>query len=255
MRARLDLLCERLWDQRSGKVLVLSHCLLNQNVRYLGGAVHPGMVDEVVEEARRHGYGLYQLPCPEQRAWGGVLKRSLVPAYDAEGTLGYRLRRLLLWLFTRYTSLRYRLLARRVAGDVADYLRSGFAVAGVVGVGGSPSCGVRQTLELSGAVEAMAACPLAAMDRAAFNRDVIAANLVAGEGLFVHELRRALRRRGFRCPSRNTTWTWTRAATRPRQRLRRPGPVPEPRGPPRQQGRTGSLIRPVAAALGAAIGL
>jgi hypothetical protein len=73
-------------------------------------------------------------------------------------------------------------------------------VAGVVGVGGSPSCGVRQTLELSGAVEAMAACPLAAMDRAAFNRDVIAANLVAGEGLFVHELRRALRRRGVQVP-------------------------------------------------------
>ena len=55
MRTRLDLLRDRLQDQRSGKVLVLSHCLLNQNVRYLGGAVHPGMVDEVLEETRRRG--------------------------------------------------------------------------------------------------------------------------------------------------------------------------------------------------------
>ena len=200
MPARLELLRERLQDQRSGKVLVLSHCLLNQNVRYLGGAVRPGMVEEVLEDAHCRGYGLYQLPCPEQRAWGGVLKRHLVPAYGAEGTLGYRLRRPLLWLFTRYTSLRYRLLARRVVGDIDDYLRSRFAVAGIVGVAGSPSCGVRRTLGLSGALEAMAACPLAALDRQAFNRQVIAANVVAGEGLFVRQLRRALDRRGIQVP-------------------------------------------------------
>lgn len=202
MRTRLDLLRDRLQDERSGKVLVLSHCLLNQNVRYLGGAVHPGMVDEVVEEARRRGYGLYQLPCPEQRAWGGVLKRHLLPAYGAEGTLRYRLRRLLLWLFTRYTNLRYRLLARRVACDVADYRRSGFVVAGIVGVAGSPSCGVRRTLELSGALQAMAACPLAALDREAFNWEVITTNVVAGEGLFVRQLRRALQRKGIQLPFR-----------------------------------------------------
>jgi predicted secreted protein len=182
--ARLELLCDRLQDERSGKVLVLSHCLLNQNVRYLGGAVHPGMVDEVVAEARRHGWGLYQLPCPEQRAWGGLLKPSIAPAFGSKGPLRYRSRRPLLWLFTRYTSLRYRGLARRMAGDIADYPRSGFAVAGIVGVAGSPSCGVHRTLELSGAVEAMAACPLATLDREAFNQQVIAANVVAGEGLF-----------------------------------------------------------------------
>jgi hypothetical protein len=198
--ARLELLRERLRDQRGGKVLVVSHCLLNQNVRYLGGAAHPGMVEEALQEACRHGWGLYQLPCPEQRAWGGVLKRHLVPAYGAEGTLGYRLRRPLLWLFTRSTSLRYRLLARRVAGDIGDYRRSGFKVVGVVGVAGSPSCGVRRTLELSGALEAMAACPLAALDREGFNRQVIAANVVAGEGLFIGQLRRALRRRGLQVP-------------------------------------------------------
>lgn len=200
MRAPLGLLRDRLWDQRSGKVVFVSHCLLNQNVRYLGGAFHPGMVDEVVDQARRHGHGVYQMPCPEQRAWGGVLKRSIVPAFGARGTLRYRVRRPLLWLFTGATRLRYRLLARRVARDIDDYLRSGFAVVGVVGVAGSPSCGVRRTLDLRRAVEAMAACPLAGLDRGAFNREVIAFNLVAGEGLFVRALRRALRRRGVRVP-------------------------------------------------------
>jgi predicted secreted protein len=198
--ARLDLLRERLRDERSGKVVLLAHCLLNQNVRYLGGAFRPGMVEEILDHARRQGQGVYQLPCPEQRAWGGVLKRSLAPAYGAKGTLRYRARRPLLWLFTRYTTVRYQRLARRVARDVADYLRSGFAVTGIVGVGGSPSCGVRRTLDLPCAVEAMAACPLAALQRQAFNRDVVAANVVAGEGLFVRELRRALKRKGMQVP-------------------------------------------------------
>jgi hypothetical protein len=85
LRARLELLCERLQDQRSGKVPVLSHCLLNQNVRYLGGAVHPGMVEEVVEEARRRGYGLYQLPCPEQRAWVGYSNAPSSPPTPRRG--------------------------------------------------------------------------------------------------------------------------------------------------------------------------
>jgi hypothetical protein len=73
-------------------------------------------------------------------------------------------------------------------------------VAGIVGVAGSPSCGVRRTLELSGALQAMAACPLATLDREAFNRQVIAANVVAGDGLFVHQLRRALHRKGIQVP-------------------------------------------------------
>lgn len=46
----------------------------------------------------------------------------------------------------------------------------------------------------------MAACPLAALERGTFNRDVVAANVIAGEGLFVAALRRALRRRHIRVP-------------------------------------------------------
>jgi predicted secreted protein len=197
---RLDLLRDRLRDERSGRVVLVSHCLLNENVRYWGGAFRPGMVDEVVDAARLQGCGIYQMPCPEQRVWGGVLKRHAARAFGIRGHLAYRVRRPLRWLFSRYTAMRYRLLAARVAEDVRDYLRSGFQVTAVVGVGGSPSCGVRTTLDLAGAVEGIAACPLAALDRAVFNREVIAANVVPGEGLFVAALRRAFRRRGADVP-------------------------------------------------------
>ena len=65
--AKLDTLRRALRDERSGRVVFLSHCLLNGNVRYLGGATRPGGVDEVVAPLQRGGVGIVQLPCPEQR--------------------------------------------------------------------------------------------------------------------------------------------------------------------------------------------
>jgi len=77
--SRLDTLRERLRDERGGRVLFVSHCLLNENVRYQGGAGRRGAVDEIVDECRMRGLGICQMPCPEQRAWGGVGKRFTTP--------------------------------------------------------------------------------------------------------------------------------------------------------------------------------
>jgi transposase-like protein len=66
----------------------------------------------------------------------------------------------------------YRRLARRVADDIADYLRSGFEVVEIVGVGGSPSCGVSTTLDLDRAIAAMARID-ATTDMRSANRDVV----------------------------------------------------------------------------------
>jgi hypothetical protein len=104
----------------------LSHCLLNENVRFPGGATRPGAIPELV----------------------------------------------------------------------ADYLESGFEVVEVVGVGGSPSCGVATTLDLDGAVAALARTR-GDGDRRSANRDVVAANAVAGRGLFIECLDRALHTRGI----------------------------------------------------------
>ena len=136
-----QLLLERLKDERSKRVIFVSHCLLNENTRYLGGAFRRGCVDELVDFFQQEGLGIYQMRCPEQQAWGGVLKRHLSPFYGSKGTILYRLRHVLLPLFLLYTCWVYRRLAKEVVKDVEDYLRSGFEVIGIVGVGGSPSCG------------------------------------------------------------------------------------------------------------------
>lgn len=82
-RPQPQLLLERLKDERSQRVIFVSHCLLNENTRYPGGAFRSGGVDELMDGWQREGVGICQMHCPEQRAWGGVLKRYLLPMYGS----------------------------------------------------------------------------------------------------------------------------------------------------------------------------
>src|SRR5512146_1334310 len=77
----VDVLVDRLRDRRSRKVAFVSHCLLNENTRYLGGACRACCVREVVDGLLDRDVGIVQMPCPEQLAWGGVLKRHMLRMY------------------------------------------------------------------------------------------------------------------------------------------------------------------------------
>lgn len=163
----------RFTDRRSGRVVFVSHCLLNENVRYRGGACRPGPIGEYLDRWRSAGLGICQMPCPEQRAWGGVTKRFIAPAFDASPGVRWRLRRVITRAFVAYTRARYALIARRVAREIRDYRRSGCEVAGLVGVAASPSCGISTTLDVDSWLEAIARKTPAERDAAAINAAVI----------------------------------------------------------------------------------
>jgi uncharacterized protein YbbK (DUF523 family) len=190
-----QLLLDRLKDERGKRVIFVSHCLLNENTRYLGGAFRRGCVDELVDAFQQEGLGIYQMRCPEQQAWGGLLKRHLLPFYGSKGTILYRLRHILLPLFLLYTRCVDRRIAKEVVRDIEDYIGSGFEVVGIVGVGGSPSCGVWSNLNLRCSLEAVTGCPLAKCDRRLVNEEAVAACLRDGEGLFIAAFQRRLRRK------------------------------------------------------------
>lgn len=165
MRSRDLELADRLRDERSRQVAFVSHCLLNENTRYLGGAFRSGPVAELVTDLADRDVGICQMPCPEQSAWGGVLKRRMLLAYGSSGDWRYRLRSPLLGLFLLDTARVYRRLARQVAEQIADYQRSGCTVVAIIGVGSSPSCGVRTTLDIRRSFAAMADMPADAVER------------------------------------------------------------------------------------------
>jgi uncharacterized protein YbbK (DUF523 family) len=176
----------------------MSHCLLNQNTRYLGGAVCPGVVAEAVDPYLREGVGIVQMECPEQRVWGGVLKRRflwLIDHHRLAGLSGASSR-----LVGAYLRLRYRPIAARVIHDLEDYLESGFEVVGVVGVAGSPSCGVNTTLDLGRALKAIGSCPLSGPASDSILRPVAEGAAVPGQGLFIEALSNGMSRRLIRMP-------------------------------------------------------
>jgi len=190
---------ERIRDARGRRVVFLAHCLLNENTRYLGGAMRGGAIREIVEPCLRHEIGIVQLPCPEQHAWGGVLKRRLLLFFGARGRLRYRLRGALLPVMLWYTARVYRRLAREVATQIQDYERAGVAVLGIVGVDASPSCGVQKTLDVAEALDRLGRLERDAATADAVNA-IIRATAVAGRGLYVDLLTKELAARGLSVP-------------------------------------------------------
>lgn len=192
-------LVQRLKDDRSRRVVFLSHCTLNENTRYLGGVCRGGCVREIVEQCLVADVGMVQMPCPEQRAWGGVAKRFLLAAYGTKGTLTYRLRRALLPLMLAYTRFVYRKLARQTAIQITDYLDSGYSVVGIAGIDGSPSCGVGKTLDLERSFDAIMNVEVGSITVEKMN-GIIRRNLRDGSGLFTVVLREELEKRQISVP-------------------------------------------------------
>lgn len=189
-----EALARQLPDERQGRVVFLSHCLLNENTRYLGGAGRPGCVREIVDGCAAAGLGMVQMPCPEEAAWGGVLKRHLLRLYGSAGWLPGPLRHLLLPVLLGRTRRIYARLARETARRAADYRRAGLDVVAVVGVDGSPSCGVARTLSMPDAMDRLARADRRTLTTADVNA-IVRGALVPGAGLYTQLLNRELRRR------------------------------------------------------------
>jgi predicted secreted protein len=117
-------------DMRGRRIVVVAHCILNANAKYAGGAKRPGANIGVLEPYLRDGVGVVQLPCPESSFLG----------------MGR-------WTMTRnqYDTGAYRRHCRETLRPTVDTLeefsRAGYAIEGVVGIKGSPSCGVTETCE------------------------------------------------------------------------------------------------------------
>ena len=128
-------------DQRSRRVILVAHCVLNQNARIDGCARYPGAMRELARRLVDSGLGIVQMPCPEMMCLG--LDREKDPqsgaTIDAEGT------RVAERLNEPAGLAACERLAADVVYQVCEYRRHGFEVAGILGVNTSPSCGVETT--------------------------------------------------------------------------------------------------------------
>lgn len=128
-------------DNRSKKVILVSHCLLNQNSISDGTADLPSQFDEVIDFIRDNRIGIIQLPCPELLCLG--LDRG-----DKNGSQRELLSentRIRCLMTERQNMQVLESHARQIAMQIEEYRHYGFQVIGLIGINRSPSCGIETT--------------------------------------------------------------------------------------------------------------
>jgi predicted secreted protein len=111
-------------DNRSKKIILVSHCLLNMNSKYEGTARYPDIAPQLMELFHKYELGIEQMPCPELGTFDLTRKPATKDVYD---TPEYRN------LCKTYASFMTKL--------VDKYKKSGCKIMAVIGVSGSTSCG------------------------------------------------------------------------------------------------------------------
>lgn len=115
-------------DARGGRIAFVSHCVLNQNAKVRGIAIHAAAIKPIVDLLIGEGVGIYQMPCPEMlylgtTRWGQVKDQYASPMF----------RRHLVGI------------ASQVADQAEEYARGGYEVLAFIMIDGSPVCGLNKT--------------------------------------------------------------------------------------------------------------
>jgi predicted secreted protein len=128
-------------DQRSKRVLLVAHCVLNQNAKIDRCAHYPGVIQEAVEALIESGVGLIQMPCPELLCLGldRQVEQGAATTVEAEDT------RVARRMVEEENQAACRALADALVFQVEQYRKNDFEIAGVLGINGSPTCGVEIT--------------------------------------------------------------------------------------------------------------
>lgn len=108
-------------------IILVSHCVLNQNAVVEPLARAPGPLAEALRWIQDRQYAIYQLPCPEFRFLGPKRVPTSVDGYNTPG----------------FHSNNRRILVRVVA-DLESLIADGWDIAGAILIERSPSCDPRQ---------------------------------------------------------------------------------------------------------------
>ncbi len=112
-------------DSRSGRIVIVSHCLLNVHSLEDGLAMYRGVEEEVVKLLINKGVGIFQIPCPEMSIMGIFRLPMPREAYEHPKI-----------------KERYRELAGNIVRHIKWFKKKGYEIIAVLGAEGSPTCGV-----------------------------------------------------------------------------------------------------------------
>lgn len=111
--------------KRHKKLVLLSHCILNQNSVVYPLARAKGAFSKVIYDYLHHDYGLYQLPCPELKYMG--MKRNPMSKEDYDTDI--------------YREICQDLVID-VINDLKEYRDYGVEIDVLHGINQSPTCSI-----------------------------------------------------------------------------------------------------------------
>ena len=125
-------------DQRSKKILLVAHCVLNQNAKIDRCGRYPGAILEASQALISSGVGIVQMPCPELMALGldRQVERENNASIESEDERVAQLMRQKVNLSHCHD------IAADLIYQIQQYQKNGFTVLGILGMNGSPTCGV-----------------------------------------------------------------------------------------------------------------
>jgi predicted secreted protein len=127
-------------DVRSKKILLVAHCLLNQNAKLDQLASRPGVLPKITQEIINSGAGIIQMPCPEMLGIG--LDRHCIIDATLDDIKFEKTRVAKLMSKEKQLCIN---LAQHLVFQLKQYKEHNFEIIGVLGVNMSPTCGVETT--------------------------------------------------------------------------------------------------------------
>ena len=149
-------------DKRSGKIVIVSHCILNVHSLEDNLAIYPGSEREIIELFLEKGVGIFQLPCPEIELSGIFRKALPKESYDKKKIRDF-----------------YHNLADKIVKTLNRYVQKNYSFTAVIGAEGSPTCGIDKVGKWKTNVTG----------KKEFPRDV---EFIPGRGVFMEELQKIL---------------------------------------------------------------
>lgn len=154
------------------KIVILSHCILNEKSKAKGYVQEPETIEKVVLPYIQEGIGIIQLPCPEFTYLGNLRWGMTKDQYDTPA-------------FRKHC----RKILMPIIEQIEEYVNRGFSVVEIVGIKGSPSCGVFETCTGYTGGE---------LSEESFKKQK--AKLVSGSGVYIEELKKLLKEKELSVP-------------------------------------------------------
>lgn len=138
-------------DIRSKKVVLIAHCLINQNAISDGTAVYPAAFNDLIALLMQNNIGIVQMPCPELCCLG--LDRG--NPFGADSPVLIENTRIRSTMLQKEPNAKLQKLIDYVMLQICEYQKHGFKIIAVIGANRSPNCGVDTTSENNEEVSGM----------------------------------------------------------------------------------------------------